>query len=170
MDGAIRPIDQLFWMTQGPAFVIARGVTGIGACRRIAPLQSRLKRSIADLADEAAVADGFEFSVPTRRRRQPHLETDMRIARGRGKSDHAAKGWEIARSRPGPIGPAGIGITRSGGGFIAVAEVTVALGILREVRLSQDRCAAARPGAIPNATKQIKQKKSVRRSMPLPPK
>src|SRR5579863_339232 len=89
---------------------------------------------------------------------------------GAEKAITRQKGWEIVRSRPGPIGPAGIGITRSGGGFIAVAEVTVALGILREVRLSQDRCAAARPGAIPNATKQIKQKKSVRRSMPLPPK
>src|ERR1700728_1354256 len=47
-------------------------------------------------------------------------------------------------------GPAGQSIARSGGGSTAVADVTVALGIERDVRLSQDCCAAKRAGA--NAT------------------
>src|SRR5690242_8607272 len=68
----------------------------------------------------------------------------------------------------GPIGLGGSGITRSGGGFIAVAEVTVALGILREVRLSQDCCAATRFGAIPSTIRKIKKKKS-QRPMLMPP-
>src|ERR1700728_34387 len=43
-------------------------------------------------------------------------------------------------------GPAGKSIARSGGGSTAVADVTVALGIERDVRLSQDCCAATLAG------------------------
>src|SRR5690242_18104923 len=80
------------------------------------------------------------------------------------------KRWEILRSRPGPIGPGGIGITKSGGGLIAVAEMTVALGILRDVRLSQDCCAADCPGAVTKTARQTKKEKSAsQRRMPMPP-
>src|ERR1039458_1046973 len=47
---------------------------------------------------------------------------------------------------PGPAGPAGSSITRSGGGVINTAEVIVAFGILRDVRLSHDCCAATLVG------------------------
>ena len=91
MHGAIRPIDEFFGMTHGPAFVIPGRVAGIGAGSGIAPLQGRFKRSVTNLADEAAIADGFELSVPARRRRKPHFKADMRIAGGRGKRNYAAK-------------------------------------------------------------------------------
>src|SRR6185437_1040468 len=91
MHGAIRPIDELFGMIHGPAFVITGGVARVGAGRRIAAVEGRFKRLVTNLADETAIADGFEFSVPVRSCRKPHFKADMRIARGRRECDHAAK-------------------------------------------------------------------------------
>src|ERR1700733_6866799 len=56
------------------------------------------------------------------------------------------KAFETLSFAAGPAGPAGKSIARSGGGSTAVADVTVALGIERDVRLSQDCCAAALAG------------------------
>jgi hypothetical protein len=51
-------------------------------------------------------------------------------------------------------------MTRLGGGWMAVAEVTVAFGILTDVRLSQDCCAKTRPD-----TKQTPRNRSRHRVM-----
>src|SRR5215469_2970944 len=53
-------------------------------------------------------------------------------------------GTETESLVSGLIGLGGSGMMRSGGGSIVAAEVIVALGILSDVRLSQDCCAAAR--------------------------
>jgi hypothetical protein len=75
----------------------------------------------------------------------------------------------MVRVLAGPMGLGGSGIERSGGGSTAVADVIVALGILREVRLSQDCCAAA--GAGTNTTRQTTNKIGMNRSlMRVPPK
>src|SRR5579863_3974960 len=113
-------------------------------------------------------ASNFPFQLDAGGSHTSKLICESRV--GAEKAITRQKGWEIVRSRPGPIGPAGIGITRSGGGFIAVAEVTVALGILREVRLSQDCCAADCAGTVTNTPRQTKKKKSAsQRLMPMPP-
>src|SRR5580658_6989687 len=57
------------------------------------------------------------------------------------------KAFETLSFAAGPAGPAGKSIARSGGGSTAIADVTVALGIERDVRLSHVCCAAKRPGA-----------------------
>jgi hypothetical protein len=69
------------------------------------------------------------------------------------------------RSLAGPAGPGGRGITRSGGGLIAEADVIVALGILSDVRLSQDCCAAAGAGTNANPARQTKHKNGIRRCL-----
>src|SRR5271170_2961489 len=71
----------------------------------------------------------------------------------------------IVRLLAGPIGLGGSGIERSGGGSIAVAEVTVALGIWSDVRLSQDCCAEARAGANVNPAKQTRNRNGISRCL-----
>ena len=82
VDGAIGPIDELFGMAEGPALVVA-DVAGVGARGGIAAIQLRCERGVTNLADEAAVSDGFKFSVPARSDRKPDFKTDMRVAGGR---------------------------------------------------------------------------------------
>jgi hypothetical protein len=69
----------------------------------------------------------------------------------------------MARLLAGPMGLGGSGIERSGGGSMAVAEVTVALGIWSEVRLSQDCCAEARAGTNANPARLTKNTNGMRR-------
>ena len=65
-------------------------VPRIGSRRRVASLQHIGHLVEIDLAREAAVADSQIFVIPTRRR-QPHLEPDIRICRGLNHSGHTAE-------------------------------------------------------------------------------
>src|SRR5271154_538881 len=80
------------------------------------------------------------------------------------------KAFAMVKLAAGPMGLGGNGIERSGGGSTLVAEVTVALGIWSDARLSQDCCADVRAGTNANAARQIKHTRRTRRSfMPMSP-
>src|ERR1700722_5534148 len=66
MHRAVGPVDQLFRMAQRPAFVVAAGVAGVGRRGGVTAIECRGQRAITDLADEAAIAGGLEFSIPAR--------------------------------------------------------------------------------------------------------
>src|ERR1700728_5385631 len=95
-------------MAQRPAFVVAAAGTGVVRRGGITAIERRGQRAITDLADEATVADGLEFSIPARGDRQPDFEIDMRIAGRRGERDYAAEGIRDGQlCRGGPRGGGG---------------------------------------------------------------
>src|SRR5208282_1444798 len=90
-------------------------------------------------------ASNFPFHLAAGGSQSSKLMCESLVGAEKATTRH--KGTETSRLAPGPAGPAGTGIIRSGGGAIGVAEVIVAFGISRDVKLSQACWAATRLGA-----------------------
>src|SRR5271157_3690694 len=87
----------------------------------------------------------FPFHLAAGRSQSSKLMCESLV--GAEKATTRQRGTDTSRLLAGPIGLGGSGINRSGGGVMDVADVIVAFGILRDVKLSQDCCAATRLGA-----------------------
>ena len=95
VDRPVAKVDQLF-RTLHP-WAAAAFMPSIGAGRGITAPETRRKRIDVDVSIPAAVSNGLEFAVPSRRR-EPDFDFDIGVGRGFQSGCHAAKAGQIVEA------------------------------------------------------------------------